>query len=86
MLNDPSNCMRPLQGLSGGHTVLCLKNHRSGHRAASDEGSPNPISKIGSHQKLLVSARHGGGPEQDLAFLFSQCYLKSGPFQSTLKP
>lgn len=46
MLNDPSNCMRPLQGLSGGHTVLCLKSHRSGHRAVSDEDPPNPISKI----------------------------------------
>lgn len=46
MLNDPSNCMRPLQGLSGGHTVLCLKNHRSGYRAVSDEDPPNPISQI----------------------------------------
>lgn len=46
MLNDPSNCMRPLQGLSGGHTVLCLKNHRSRHRAVSNEDPPNPISKI----------------------------------------
>lgn len=46
MLNDPSNCMRPLQGLSGGHTVLCLKSHRFGHRAVSDEDPANPISKI----------------------------------------
>jgi hypothetical protein len=43
-------------GLKWEATLLCLKNHSSGHNVEPDEGPPNPICEIGSHQELPLWA------------------------------